>query len=269
MCFVGCSKKEESSSNEQIETIELQSDIMFKLCSQTEEYIRISVDEYLDIIEEYSEFELNVHLLSLNQRFLQRKFSSVEIKVDSENYIDIINSWITAVDECGEFVEFKDEFEVDEDNLTVSAEVEFEDRDATVMFSFDENGRMKSLDVSAHYGLGEILSKAGLNTLLGMGTVFAVLIFLAFLISLLKYTDKILGLGNKVIAVVKNCAKSQNEVDSKEVVEDKENIEDKQDLSDDLELVAVITAAIAAQEGTSTDGFVVRSIRRRTSNNWS
>ena len=38
--------------------------------------------------------------------------------------------------------------------------------------------------------------------------------------------------------------------------------------ADDLELIAVITAAIAAQEGTSTDGFVVRSIRRRPSNNW-
>ncbi len=31
---------------------------------------------------------------------------------------------------------------------------------------------------------------------------------------------------------------------------------------DDLELIAVITAAIAASEGTSTDGLVVRSIRK-------
>ena len=33
--------------------------------------------------------------------------------------------------------------------------------------------------------------------------------------------------------------------------------------TDDGELVAVIAAAIAAAEGTSADGFVVRSIRRR------
>ena len=39
-------------------------------------------------------------------------------------------------------------------------------------------------------------------------------------------------------------------------------------LTDDLELVAVISAAIAAAEGTSTDGFVVLSIRRRQSNKW-
>lgn len=31
----------------------------------------------------------------------------------------------------------------------------------------------------------------------------------------------------------------------------------------DLELVAIISAAIAASEGTSTDSFVVRSIHRR------
>jgi Na+-transporting methylmalonyl-CoA/oxaloacetate decarboxylase gamma subunit len=47
-----------------------------------------------------------------------------------------------------------------------------------------------------------------------------------------------------------------------------EIVESSSACMDDLELVAVITAAIAAQEGKSTDGFVVRSIRRRPSNHW-
>ena len=39
--------------------------------------------------------------------------------------------------------------------------------------------------------------------------------------------------------------------------------------ADDLELVAVITAAVAASMGTtSTDGFVVRSIKRKSSQKW-
>ena len=43
---------------------------------------------------------------------------------------------------------------------------------------------------------------------------------------------------------------------------------EKEELSDDLELVAVIAAAIAASEGAaSTDGFVVRSIKR-AGNKW-
>ena len=37
---------------------------------------------------------------------------------------------------------------------------------------------------------------------------------------------------------------------------------------DDDELVAVIAAAIAASEGTTTDGFVVRSIKRSKNNKW-
>ena len=41
------------------------------------------------------------------------------------------------------------------------------------------------------------------------------------------------------------------------------------DLVDDTELVAVISAAIAAYEGnTSADGFVVRSIRKSQSKKW-
>ena len=40
------------------------------------------------------------------------------------------------------------------------------------------------------------------------------------------------------------------------------------ELSDNSELVAVISAAIAAYEGTSQDGFVVRSIKRSRNNRW-
>ena len=41
------------------------------------------------------------------------------------------------------------------------------------------------------------------------------------------------------------------------------------ELADDLELVAVISAAIAAYEGsTSTEGFVVRSIKKSNKRSW-
>ena len=58
--------------------------------------------------------------------------------------------------------------------------------------------------------------------------------------------------------------------EEKETVETKPVVAEQKETSamDDLELVAVITAAIAAETGTSSDGFVVRSIKRRTSNNW-
>ncbi len=191
--------------------------------------------------------------------------------VSGENFLGLLNSWQAAVDECGDFESYDiDEYEAKQtsEGYELSVDATFDDRDAKIIFVFDDKFNIQSMDVSAEYETSEILGKAGLNTLLGMGTVFAVLIFLAFLISLMKYTDKMLDFGNKVIAFIKNSEKPQNEVDLKEVIEDKENVEDEQELSDDLELVAVISAAIAASEGTSTDGFVVRSIRRRPSNNW-
>ena len=51
--------------------------------------------------------------------------------------------------------------------------------------------------------------------------------------------------------------------------EEDELEEPEEELADDGELVAVIAAAIAAYEGsTSTDGFVVRSIKRSKTNKW-
>ena len=100
------------------------------------------------------------------------------------------------------------------------------------------------------------MSKAGMNTLLGMGVVFAVLIILAFVISQIKVIPKLFG------------EKEQDLIwyDEEEMEEDEMALASV--ATDDLELIAVITAAIAAQEGKSADGFVVRSIRRRPSNHW-
>lgn len=110
-------------------------------------------------------------------------------------------------------------------------------------------------------GLGEIFTKALVNTLIGMGTVFVVLLFIAFIIALMPVVvNAITGAGKKkaeeVSATVKEAAPIA--VPSEEVEEE----------IDDLELVAVIVAAIAASEGVSPDGFVVRSVRKSNQNKW-
>ena len=97
------------------------------------------------------------------------------------------------------------------------------------------------------------MEKAALNTLMGMGTVFVVLI----LISLISYCFRF-------IAVIQNKAAGKgkkNEAEAGAVVEQIGQREEQ--LTDDLELVAVISAAVAASTGASADSFVVRSIRRR------
>ena len=102
-----------------------------------------------------------------------------------------------------------------------------------------------------------VFEQALLNTLMGMGTVFAVLIFISFLISLFKYIPAIQNAFSKK----KDEKKEETKAAVSEAVEEV-------DETDDLELIAVISAAIAAAEETTTDGFVVRSIKRRPSNKW-
>lgn len=103
--------------------------------------------------------------------------------------------------------------------------------------------------------LGSRMTTAALNTLIGMGTVFAVLIIISGVISLFRFIPAI---QNKFAKKKKAAQESVASAEAQIV-----NAEEDMDMSDDLELVAVIAAAIAASEGAaSTDGFVVRSIRR-------
>lgn len=181
------------------------------------------------------------------------------LPIEGDNFLSMLDAWEGAEKECGSYVKHGEyEFEASDKELSVSTLAEYEDRDATIEIKFDEDLNLESMDVSAKYTTAEILEKAGLNTVLGMGTVFVVLIFLAFLISLIKYIPPF---------VEKFTKKSPQPVQTATPVV-AETAEEDTEYVDDLELVAVITAAIAAQTGTSTDGFVVRSIRRRPSNNW-
>ena len=142
--------------------------------------------------------------------------------------------------------------EVKNDGVSLTSEAKYENRDADIVFSFDEKGNMESMDVSAHYSTGEILEKAGLNTVLGMGTVFVVLIFISFIIYLLGYIPKF----------QEKLANKDKKVEEKKEAPVQAAPAPVAAAEDDAELVAVIAAAIAAAEGTSTDGFVVRSIRK-------
>ena len=104
------------------------------------------------------------------------------------------------------------------------------------------------------------LQTALVHTLIGIGIVFVILILISFIISLFKYIPKIQEKFSKKPAAAPAVQETPAVVEEP-VVEEEE--------VDDLELVAVITAAVAAACGTTTtDGFVVRSIRRTNGNHW-
>lgn len=109
-----------------------------------------------------------------------------------------------------------------------------------------------------------VFEQALLNTLMGMGTVFAVLIFISLLISLFVYIPSIeRALKNRSSRKEKRAAQEERPAPKRPIIE--EAAEEEEELVDDGELVAVITAAImAVSSGTavSADKLVVRSIKR-------
>ncbi len=101
--------------------------------------------------------------------------------------------------------------------------------------------------------LGKEISAAVGNTAMGVAIVFFILIFLSFLISLFRF----------IPIIQEKLQRKQKETQGeKEGVIEKTSVFEEENMVDDLELVAVITAAIAAAEGTRPDQYIVRSIRK-------
>lgn len=244
LCFTGCSAKKNEAEVD-VSTMQETAEVIISSFAAMGD---ADFEQYMDL----SEYQLNYVMMNSG------------LRIEAENFLDMIKSWQAGEDECGAYVSHG-EYKVDVkgDEIVVSTEAEYEDRNATLSFTFSEDSYLESMDVSASYAMNEVLTKAGLNTVLGMGTVFVVLIFLAFLISLMKYIPSLLEMFSKKA--------TENAEPVTEVVQPSVTntvVAQKVDAVDDLELIAVITAAIAAQEGTTTDGFIVRSIRRRPSNKW-
>ena len=120
----------------------------------------------MQMFRDMSDLELN--LMLLNSGF----------PVEAENFRAMMDAWTAGVEECGAFADHG-EYELEEKNggAMLSAEITCADRTGVIEFAFDDKMNMESITVNADYAMSEILTKAGLNTVLGMGTVFVVLIF--------------------------------------------------------------------------------------------
>ena len=188
---------------------------------------------------------------------LEETWAQNGLYISGDALLKGIDSFRTASEDIGEVTNTTLEtvIAIGSHDVIVTVPITGTVHDANIELLFDENLEIKSVSTNVNYSMSELMSKAGLNTLLGMGSVFAVLILIMFIIGLFKY-----------IAIFENKSKTSKKADSIEktidVLDKKEEIETVN--NSELEVVAAIAAAIAASEGaTTTDGFVVRSIRRR------
>lgn len=174
------------------------------------------------------------------------------------------NNFVNSLEEVGAITDVaKKSVSLSEDEAVVKLKAFGANREGEIEIMFELKAPKKitvsSVALNSNYSFGEKMEKAALNTLLGMGSVFVILILICILISLFSFIPKLMNRPKKA-----NTSEQSMDNAIAQIVENEE-----ENLTDDLELVAVIAAAIAASEGaSSTDGFVVRSIRKSNVKKW-
>ena len=183
-----------------------------------------------------------------------------------ESLAKVFESWESGMEELGSYVETTGhEVKIDGDEVIVNTAItgssldpKGNPRTADVEIIYNSKEYLlTSMVVNVNYTMGEKMTNAALNTLLGMGTVFVVLILISFIISSFSLISKFEKKEKK--------SETEKAVDNTiaQIIEAEE--------ADDTELIAVISAAIAAYEaanGGSADGVVIRSVRKVNRNKW-
>lgn len=228
-------------------------------------------------------------LLYSNTEMTAQQMDQVVTDGTREDYKDYapvysgIQSWETAKKEIGN-IDFTTDSDgngsadcftdksitVDDDgNYVVTVEVAGDQKTADFVVTY-----VKSLEdyagivTNVNYSFGELMQQAGLNTLLGMGTTFFVLILLSLIIA---------GFGRIFTTIEKKKAEEARKKDEEAKknsdvfvtaipVADQGNRPAK-GAADDGALIAVIAAAVSAyreqaEPAVAPDAFVVRKIRR-------
>jgi len=180
--------------------------------------------------------------------------SQYRVTTDGYAFSNAISSFQSGMAETGAIVTLGEPTAtVDGNEIIVDIPCTCENRNSDIQIIYKNDlydMKMLSAAFNARYTLGEKMSKAGLNTVIGMGTVFVMLIVISFIISLFGLFSKP---AKKVDKTEEGINRAVEQIEKNETAE----------LESDAELVAVIAAAIAAYEGSAdTSGFTVRSVRK-------
>ena len=249
-----------SNSSKTIDTTDVKQQSKQEFVDTYEDSIKLWTVDFLEYLDETSASDLvkdansNLTLYDKTQtRYIINYYGF------NDATIQLYNSWNATREELGALKTIdiaSIDIEVSEETgelCVISVEAAYEKNDKVVFeFTIDKNYYVSGAAINPTYTTAQKMAKAAMNTVIGMGTVFIVLIFISFIISLFKFINKFQNKSKKEVA---------NEPSL--VSENVTATESDENLADDYELVAVISAAIAAYEGeASSNGLVVRSIRR-------
>ena len=239
----------------------------------------------------------------------------------TESDIDAIKVFSTLENDYGKFIDFKSDYTYEEvdDKVVVSMYAECADKEAIVKATFVDNSvvyeyskygymnqngvseadadsyltssgiypyKISEFEIAANQTMKDKMKDAGANTVIGMGIVFVALIFISFIISLLKYVPALLDKETREKRKAEKAKKAQVAANAEATsgddnkpaqsaapagIVDIVNTATGESAMDDSELVAVISAAIMASQGGKTrvrvnypsnDKLVVRPRRK-------
>lgn len=220
----------------------------------------------IDLFDEYlcQGIPFSVDEMNTNEEIEYLCEQTFGVQVDGYAVATAVKSFNSALETMGGIVEVGEaDVKLDGKQIIVEVQVTGEKQNAVaeIIFSNDIFMRLESAALNPVASTGELMKKAALNTLIGMGTVFAVLILISFLISCFRLVNKAQDAAAK-----RRAAKEADKSENIAAVESgtREEFAEAAEEPEDTELIAVIAAAIAASQGAaSADGFVVRSIVRR------
>lgn len=250
---------------------------------QVKTYMEQSVDQYVQFFTQASDEQLE-------------EYKTIAEKQKNTVLMNAIKAWQNSENDLGQYqgVVGTTTSVIDEGTYQTVALLQFEKRTCEISLTCEEDYsgsqitlNPTELSILPTYTIGQKLAKAGMNTLMGMGTVFVVLIFISFIISRFKYINKFEQNRQKKAAAAKEQAAPapkkaapapQKTAPAAPVVTKQAPVPAAVTVSpvtaapaapeDDLELIAVIAAAISATSGVPADQLVIRSIRRRSPRRW-
>lgn len=218
-------------------------------------------------LEQFGEQQMEA-LGAMSAEDIQKSIAQAEHDKNAILYNGLTN-YLNSQDRLGAFVSVDSvEASEDEDGYSIAIVATFEQRKLDLTLGFDEDmTAYTEMTFSPEYSMSEKMTDAAGNLLLGMGSVFVILIFIAWIISLFKYVNKIGQKKSPEAAAPKKAAAPAPAAAPAAVP--------AAPALSGAELEAVIAAAIAAYEAengtedgfvpgpTLNNGLVVRSIRKR------
>ena len=220
-------------------------------------------------LEEQAKQYAEQSIYALSDDEIQSQIQSAYKTKDEITYNGLTN-YLNDKDRLGAFVSVDDAVaSKTEDGYSIEINSTFEKRTLKLTLGLNElTGKTTEMTFEPHYSLAEQMEDAGANLAVGMGTVFVVLIFIAWVISLFKY-----------ISVFEKKAKGQKAPAPKAAAPAPKAAAPAPAAKQDDVMQAVIAAAIAAYEAdtageqgdngfvpgpTLQNGLFVRPLRSRS-----